>query len=186
MNRQEAYNLLRTYVSSESLLKHSFAVEASMCGYAKIFGEDVERWGMCGLLHDIDFEQFPDEHPLKGVMWLTELGFDDEFVQAIKGHSNATQTPRTTRLAKTLYAVDELSGFVVAVALVRPERLENLGAKSVRKKMKDKAFARAVDREEIISGAEDLEIALDEHIENVITALQVRDAELKDLGVTLL
>jgi len=186
MNRKEAFDYLKTKVSSESLIKHSLAVEAGMRGYAKLFGEDIEYWGICGLLHDIDFQEHPDEHPLVGVKWLGEKGFDDHFLNAIKGHASYTNTPRTTKLSKTLYAVDELSSFVIAVALVRPDKFKDLGSKSVRKKLKDKAFARAVDREEVAAGAEELEIEFNEHIDFVIQSIAARELELNEMGLTLL
>lgn len=184
--RELAMKQLKEHVQSESLLKHSFAVEASMRGYAKKFGEDVERWGACGLLHDIDFEKHPDTHPLVGVEILKELGYDDEFVMAVKGHSDETNTVRETKLAKTLYAVDELSSFVIACVLVRPTKFEGLKIKSVKKKLKDKAFARAVNRELIKKSAEELGVDLSEHIQTVMDSLVEREAELNEMGQSLI
>ncbi|WDV46994.1 HDIG domain-containing protein [Clostridiaceae bacterium M8S5] len=184
--RESAMNQLRKYVSADSLMKHSLAVEASMRGYAKKFGEDVERWGACGLLHDIDFEKHPKEHPLIGIEILKELGYDDEFIMAVKGHSDDTNTPRETKLAKTLYAVDELSSFIIACVLVRPTKFEGLKIKSIKKKLKDKAFARAVDREQIKRSAEELGVDLNEHIQTVLDALMLREKELEQEGMSLI
>ncbi|WP_066497693.1 HD domain-containing protein [Abyssisolibacter fermentans] len=184
--RDVAMKQLREHVDSDSLLKHSLAVEASMRGYAKKFDETVERWGACGLLHDIDFQKHPDEHPLVGVEILRDLGYDEEFVMAVKGHSDATNTPRETKLAKTLYAVDELSSFIIACVLVRPTKFEGLKIKSIKKKLKDKAFARAVDREQIKKSAEELGIDLNEHIQTVMDALLVREEELQKEGLSLI
>lgn len=171
MEREMALALLKTHVKSDTLLKHSYAVEAAMTGYARHLGEDETRWGNCGLLHDLDFEKFPEAHPMKSEPWLIEAGFDDSFVKAIQGHSDASGVARTTPMANCLYAVDELSSFVVAVALVRPDKFEGLTSKSVIKKMKDKAFARAVSRESIKIGAEFMGLPLNEHIDHVIAYL---------------
>lgn len=186
MTREEAFHWLNENVKSESLINHCLSVEASMRGYADQWGEDVEYWGMCGLLHDIDFEQYPETHPQQGAMWLKDKGFDEEFVTAVLGHGNETGVARESRLAKTLYAVDELSGFVIAVALMRPEKLEGMTPKSVKKKMKSKSFAKSVSREDIIEGAEDLGIDLSVHIQNVIDALTAGEARLNKEGRTLL
>ena len=186
MNRVEAFDWLKEHVESESLIKHCLAVEAAMLGYAKVYGQDVERWGNCGLLHDIDFEKHPDEHPMIGVQWLRDKGFDEEFVLAVQGHGDHTHTPRETLLAKTLYAVDELASFIIAVALVRPEKFNDLGVKSVKKKLKDKAFARAVDRELVVKGAADMEVDFDLHVERIIQSLAERESELNEMGLTLL
>jgi putative nucleotidyltransferase with HDIG domain len=186
VNRQTALEWLKENVSSESLLKHCYAVEAAMRAYGRFYDEDVERWGMCGLLHDIDFERYPDEHPLVGVEWLKEKGFDEEFVVAVKAHGDHTHTPRETHLAKALYAVDELASFIIAVALVRPDKLQGMTPKSVKKKLKDKAFARAVDREGIQKGAEAMGVDLTDHIARLIETLQVREEELSEQGVSLL
>jgi len=186
LDRITAEKWLKEEVSSESLLKHCYAVEASMRAYAKIFNEDQERWGICGLLHDIDFEKYPEEHPRIGYKWLQEKGFDESFALAVLGHGDHTNTPRETPLAKTLYAVDELSSFIVAVALVRPEKLNGISVKSVKKKLKDKAFARAVSRDGINKGAEALDIELADHINTVIEGLQSFEIELNQKGESLL
>jgi len=175
MNREEAYKLLTEYTTKEGLIKHALAVEAAMRDYASKFGEDVENWGIVGLLHDFDYQRYPSEkeHPFKGAEILREKGFPEEWVEAILGHGDHTGVERKTLLAKTLYAVDELTGFIVAVALVRPsKKLEDVSVKSVTKKMKDRAFAANVSRDAIQKGAEDLGITLDEHIQNVLNAMQ--------------
>lgn len=186
VNRESAFELLKSEVSSESLIKHCLAVEASMRGYAKHYNQDVELWGQCGLLHDIDFEKYPNEHPLMALDLLKAHGYDEEFVIAVKGHGDHTMTPRETLMAKTLYAIDELSSFIVAVALVRPEKFDGLTSKSVKKKFKDKAFARAVSREDIQKGAMELDVDITEHIDRVINALSSREIELNQMGMTML
>ncbi|WP_432662291.1 HDIG domain-containing protein [Wukongibacter baidiensis] len=186
IKRKEAFELLKEYVDSHSLIKHCLAVEASMIGYAKKFGEDVETWASCGLLHDIDFEKHPEEHPLVGIEILREKGYPEDFVMAVKGHGDHTNTPRETMMAKTLYAVDELSGFVIACVLVRPNRFEGLKVKSVKKKLKDKAFAKAVNRDQIKKGADEMGVDLTEHIQTVIDALVQREAELQEQGLSLI
>jgi putative nucleotidyltransferase with HDIG domain len=156
------------------------AVEAAMRAYARRFGEDEEKWGITGLLHDMDYEKHPtpDEHPMVGVRELESRGYPQDVIHAIKGHADYLDVPRDTLMSKTLYAVDELSGFIVACALMRPEGLENMKAKSVRKKMKQKSFAAAVNREDIVRGAEELGVDLNEHIEFVAYALWERSGEL--------
>jgi len=156
------------------------AVEAAMRAYARRFGEDEEKWGITGLLHDMDYEKHPtpDEHPMVGVRELEKRGYPDDVLHAIKGHADYLDVARDTLMSKTLYAVDELSGFVVACALMRPEGLENMKAKSVRKKMKQKSFAAAVNREDIVRGAEELDVDLNEHIEFVAGALREQSDEL--------
>ena len=187
MDRVKAFELLKQHVNSESLIKHALAVEAAMIGYAKKTNADVAVWSVLGLLHDLDYEKYPETHPMPSADILRESGYSQEFIDAVLGHADYTNVPRVTQMAKTLYAVDELASFVVAVALVRPDKFENLEVKSVRKKMKDKAFARAVNREEIQKGADELEVDLLEHIQNVIEALQERELELnKDYGLSLL
>lgn len=172
MTREEALTLLKEYTKSESLLKHAFAVEAAMRAYAKKFGEDEELWGVVGLLHDFDYEMFPDEHPMKGSKILEEKGVSEDIRKAILGHANYTGVARDTLMAKTLYAVDELSGFLVAVTLVRPNKsISEVKVKSVKKKMKDKSFAAKVNRDEIREGAEELGIPFEEHVEFMIQAL---------------
>jgi putative nucleotidyltransferase with HDIG domain len=169
-----------TWTQSDSLRKHMLAVEAAMRAYARRFGEDEEKWGITGLLHDMDYEKHPtpDEHPMVGVRELESRGYPVDVIHAIKGHADYLDVPRDTLMSKTLYAVDELSGFIVACALMRPEGLENMKAKSVRKKMKQKSFAAAVNREDIIRGAELLGVDLNEHIEFVAYALRERSDEL--------
>jgi len=186
LERKVAEKWLKEEVSSESLIKHSYAVEASMRAYAEKFNEDPEVWGVCGLLHDIDFEKYPEDHPRIGYKWLQEKGFDETFSLAVLGHGDHTNTPRETQLAKTLYAVDELSSFVVAVALVRPEKLNGISAKSIKKKLKDKAFARAVSREGINIGSEALGVELTDHINTVIQGLQAFEDTLNQKGESLL
>jgi putative nucleotidyltransferase with HDIG domain len=176
MNREESWELLCEWTASDSLRKHMLAVEAAMRAYARKFGEDEEKWGITGLLHDMDYEKHPtpDEHPMVGVRELERRGYPEDVLHAIKGHADYLDVPRDTPMSKTLYAVDELSGFVVACALVRPEGFEGLKAKSVRKKMKQKSFAAAVNREDIVRGAEELGVDLNEHIEFVAGALRER------------
>lgn len=186
MTRESALKWLREYIKSERLIKHSYAVEAAMVGYAKVYGEDEARWGLCGLLHDIDFEMHPEVHPMEGIKWLADKGFDQEFVLAVKGHGDHTNTPRETLMAKTLYAVDEMASFIVAVALVRPDKFEGLEPKSVKKKLKDKAFARAVDRNAVKISADELGIDFTEHIGNVIKALSEGEKRLNTSGESLL
>ncbi len=172
MTRDEALTILKEYTKSESLLKHAYAVEAAMRAYARKFGEDEELWGIVGLLHDFDYEMYPDEHPMKGSEILKEKGVPEEIRTAILGHANYTGVPRETLMAKTLYAVDELSGFLVAVTLVRPNKsVSEVKVKSVKKKMKDKSFAAKVNRDEIREGAEELGIPFEEHVEFMIKAL---------------
>jgi putative nucleotidyltransferase with HDIG domain len=180
LNREESWELLCTWTESDSLRKHMLAVEAAMQAYARRFGEDEEKWGITGLLHDMDYEKHPtpDEHPMVGVRELERRGYPEDVIHAIKGHADYLDVPRDTLMSKTLYAVDELSGFVVACALVRPDGLENMKAKSVRKKMKQKSFAAAVNREDIVRGAEELGVDLGEHIEFVATALRKRSGDL--------
>jgi putative nucleotidyltransferase with HDIG domain len=178
--RGEAIALLTEYTKSDALLKHMYAVEAAMRAYARSFGEDEERWGISGLLHDFDYEMYPDapDHPLKGSEILRERGYDEEIREAILGHAPYTNVPRTSRMAKTLYACDELCGFVMACALVRPNRLADLEASSVRKKLKDKGFARNVNREDVTQGTAELGVDLNDHISFVIGAMRGISAEL--------
>lgn len=176
MTRDEALTLLKEFTQSESLLKHAFAVEAAMRHYAAHFGAEVELWGLTGLLHDFDYERWPNppEHSREGARILRERGVEEEIVGAILSHAewNWDQFPLDRPLRKTLFAVDELCGFVTAVAYVRPERLTGMAASSVKKKMKQHSFAAAVKREDIVRGAELLGMPLDEHITHVITAMQ--------------
>lgn len=171
---------MHEFTASDSLRKHMLAVEAAMRAYARKFGEDPDHWGLAGLLHDFDYERWPnaehsptEEHPSEGVRRLRELGYPEDILQAILGHATYTGVARDTRIAKTLFAVDELTGLITATALVRPSKsLADLDAKSVRKKMKDKAFARGVSREDIALGATELGVDIDEHIQFVIDAMR--------------
>jgi len=182
MNREQAFNLLKEYTKSESLIKHALAVEAAMRFYAVKLGSDPEVWGLTGLLHDFDYERFPNppEHTQAGARILRERGVEEEIIGAILSHAdwNWVDYPLDRPLRKTLFAVDELCGFVTAVAYVRPEKLTGMTASSVRKKMKQKSFAAAVSREDIEKGAELLGLTLDEHITNVINAMQQVKTEL--------
>jgi predicted hydrolase (HD superfamily) len=178
-SRQKAWDLLCRYTQSDSLRKHALAVEGAMRFYAAKNSEDIEHWGAIGLLHDFDYERFPDTHPKAGEAILRAEGYDDVFIKAVMSHVPATGIIRDSRLEKTLYAVDELCGFLTAVALVRPsKKIADVEAKSVIKKMKDKAFARQVSREDITKGAEELGLALAEHIDNTIAAMKTIAAEL--------
>jgi putative nucleotidyltransferase with HDIG domain len=185
--RAEAWELMTEYTASESLRRHMLAVEAAMRAYARMFKEDEDRWGLAGLLHDFDYEQHPNpnaeadpnEHPLFGARVLEEQGYPEDVIYAIKTHAEYLDLPRTSRMDKTLFAVDELSGLITAAALVRPDRnIAALEARSVRKKMKDKAFARGVNREDVVNGAEELGADLDEHISFVIEAMRSIAPEL--------
>jgi putative nucleotidyltransferase with HDIG domain len=185
-SRAETLALMREYTASESLRKHMLAVEGAMRAYAQKFGEDEERWGIAGLIHDFDYERFPnnahsptEEHPSEGVRVLRAKGYPEDILAAILGHAQYTNTPRASMMAKTLFAVDELTGLITATALVRPTKsVHEVDAKSVRKKMKDKAFARGVSRDDVINGAAELGVDLDEHIGFVIASMQARSADL--------
>ncbi|HUU82812.1 MAG TPA: HDIG domain-containing protein [Phycisphaerae bacterium] len=183
MNRDQALTLLQEYTTNPALIKHALAVEAAMRHYARLGGHDEELWGAVGLLHDFDYERWPEppDHSRKGAEILRQRGVDEEIVTAVLSHAtwNVEEFPRDTPLRKTLFAVDELSGFVVACALVRPERLKGMTPKSVKKKLKTKAFAAAVSREDVNAGAELLEVPLADHITNCITALQAIAGELE-------
>ena len=181
MSREDDLALVREFTQSESLVKHMLAVEVAVRAYAKKFGEDEDKWATVGLLHDFDYERWPNapDHPLKGAEILKERGYPDDVIYAIKSHADyLTDCPRVSRLDKTLYACDELCGFLTACALVRPERLNGLAAKSVRKKMKQISFAAAVKREDIINGAKDLGVDLDEHINFCLDAMRTIADEL--------
>ncbi len=181
MSRETNLALLREYTQSESLIRHMLAVEAAMRAYARKFGEDEEKWATVGLMHDFDYERWPNppDHPLKGSEILRERGYPEDVIYAIKSHADYLgDCPRVSRLDKALYACDELAGFIMACALVRPGRLDGLAPKSVRKKMKQPSFAAAVNRDDITHGAEDLGVDLDEHIAFVTAALQSVAAEL--------
>jgi len=178
--------LMHEYTASESLRKHMLAVEAAMRAYAEKFGEDPDRWGLAGLIHDFDYERYPNashsattEHPAHGVNILREHGWPDDILKAILGHATYSGVPRETTMAKALFAVDELTGLITATALVRPSRsLHEVDARSVRKKMKDKAFARGVNRDDVLLGAQELGVDLDAHIQFVIDAMRARAADL--------
>lgn len=174
----DALALLHEWTHTESLRRHARAVAAAMALYAERFGEDVEAWRVAGLLHDMDYERHPSpaEHPFVGVRELERLGYPEEIRTAILGHASYSGVPRESRMAKALFAVDELAGFVTAVALVRPERMAGMSVKSVTKKLKDRAFAAAVSRDDIRQGAEELGVELGAHVANVIEALR-REAE---------
>jgi putative nucleotidyltransferase with HDIG domain len=175
LDRDYCLSLLKEYTQNESLLKHAYAVESCVKAYAKKFGQDENYWGNVALLHDFDYEKFPtaEEHPFKGAEILRERNFPEDFIQSILSHADYTGVKRETLLQKTLFACDELAGFLTAVAYVRPSKsIDEVEVKSVKKKLKDKAFARAVNREDIIKGAEELGIELDEHISFCIEAMK--------------
>jgi predicted hydrolase (HD superfamily) len=179
-SRDEALALVHEYTASDSLRKHMLAVEASMRAYATKFGEDPDRWGLVGLIHDYDYERWPNEahsptegHPAEGVRRLRERGWPEDILQAILGHATYSGVKRETTMAKALFAVDELTGLITATALVRPSKsVHEVDARSVRKKMKDKGFARGVNRDDVIAGAQELGVDLDEHVQFVIEAMK--------------
>ena len=179
-SRADALALVHEYTASDSLRKHMLSVEAAMRAYATRFGEDPERWGLTGLVHDFDYEKFPnaahsptEEHPAEGVRILRSKGYPEDILQAILGHATYCDTPRESQMAKALFAVDELTGLITASALVKPTKsVHDVEASSVRKKMKDKAFARGVNRDDVINGAAELGVPLDEHIAFVIEAMR--------------
>ena len=187
MTRDEAWVILSEHTKNPNLLKHMVAVEAVMRAYARRFGEDEAAWGLAGLLHDLDYETHPSQeagHPFVGVELLRKRGLDESLCRAILSHADYSGVPRATRMEKALFAADELSGFVIAVALVRPtKRLADVDVASVKKKMKDKAFAKGVRREDIVKGAEEMGMPLEEHIAAVIAALQGIAPELGLDGV---
>ena len=181
LDREAAWELLCEWTESENLRKHALAVEAAMRAYAQKYGEDETLWAVTGLLHDMDYERYPtaEDHPFRGVEALRELGYPEEMLQAILGHADYSGVPRESLLAKVLYAVDELSGLVTAVALVRPsKKLADVSVKSVKKKFKEKSFAKGCNREDIVKGAQELGVDLDEHMATVIAALQTVSDEL--------
>jgi putative nucleotidyltransferase with HDIG domain len=180
MKREEALALLNQYTKNDALIKHMLAVEAAMKAYARKYGEDEEKWGIVGLLHDFDYETYPTapDHPLKGSEILAGHGYPEDVRRAILGHAPYTNVPRDTQMAKVLYACDELCGFIVACALVRPNKIADLEVSSVKKKMKDKAFARNVSRDDITTGTAELGVPLEEHIQFVINAMKSVSAEL--------
>jgi putative nucleotidyltransferase with HDIG domain len=181
LSREQAWDLFCSWTESESLRRHVLAVEAAMRTYARRFGEDEEQWGLVGMLHDLDYERYPDletGHPRMALVELEKQGFSPEFVRAVASHADFLEVSRDSLMEKTLYAVDELSGFVMACAYVRPEGIHGMTPKSVKKKMKTPAFAAAVDRDELRAGAEGLGVDFDEHLVTVIGALQERAADL--------
>ena len=173
--REEAQGILDEWMSDENLKKHCYAVEAAMRAYATKLGGDEDKWGVVGLLHDFDYERYPDleNHPFKGVEFLREKGYSDELLDAVLAHAEHTNVQRDTDLKKAIYAVDELTGLIVAVALTRPsKKLADVTVDSVMKKWKEKAFARGVDRKMIENGAEELDVPLREHVEVVLKSMQ--------------
>ena len=190
-SREQALAIVHEFTQSDSLRKHMLSVETAMRAYARKFGEDEEAWGLAGLVHDFDYERYPnpahsatEEHPAWGVRHLRSLGWPEDILSAILGHAQYSGVPRESRMAKTLFAVDELTGMITATALVKPTKSVNdVDAKSVRKKMKDKGFARGVSREDVIEGAQALGVDLDEHIQFVIEAMRSNAAALGLQGV---
>jgi putative nucleotidyltransferase with HDIG domain len=181
LSREEAWTLLTEWTESESLRRHMLAVEAAMRAYAPRFDGDVELWGLTGLLHDLDYERYPnleDGHPRYAIRELEGRGYPPELVRAVASHADFLGVPRESPIEKTLYAVDELCGFILAVAYVRPDGLNGMTPKSVKKKLKQPSFAAAVGREELRLGAEELGVDFDEHLAIVIGALQERSDEL--------
>ena len=177
LSRDEAYALMTEWTASDSLRKHMLAVEAAVCGYARLWGEPEEEWAVVALLHDFDYERYPDpaDHPFRGVEVLREKGYPEWVTRAILSHADYSGVPRESRLEHALFACDEMSGFVTAAALVRPTKsVMDLEARSVVKRMKDKAFARAVSREDLRKGAEEIGLPLEEHIGNVIAFMRAR------------
>ena len=174
MTRDEAWNLLCEYTQSENLRRHALAVEACMRYYARLFGEDEELWGVVGLLHDFDYERYPslEEHPFRGMEILRARGAPEAIIRAVGAHANHTGIPRESLLERAIFACDELSGFVIAVALVKGRTLSAVSPESVRKRMKEKGFARGVNRDDLLQGAQELGIPFDEHVEHVVRALQ--------------
>ena len=181
VSREDAWRLVTEWIESDSLRKHLLGVEAAMRAYARKWGEDEEAYAVTGLVHDLDYERYPDletGHPRHAIKELTDGGYPQEVIDAVAGHADFMGVPRETRMAKTLYAVDELSGFVGACALVRPTGIEGMKPKSVKKKLKQPSFAAAVNRDEVQRGIEELAVDPDEHIALIIEALAERAAEL--------
>ena len=185
LSRDEAWDLLCEWTSSDSLRRHMLAVEAAMRAYAPRFDGDVELWGLTGLLHDLDYERYPnleDGHPRYALRELQDRGYPPELVRAVASHADFLGVSRDSPMEKTLFAVDELSGFILACAYVRPEKLQGMTPKSVKKKLKQPSFAAAVDREELQRGAEELGVDFDEHLTIVIAALAEKQGELMPAG----
>jgi putative nucleotidyltransferase with HDIG domain len=183
VDREQAWNILCEFTQSESLRKHALAVEACVAAYAKQFGEDETKWSLTALLHDFDWEIHPQapDHPMKGEAILASRGVDEEMRRAILSHANYSGVPRESQLEKTLYACDELAGFITAISYVKPHRsVFEVDVSSVKKKMKDKAFARSVNRQDIVEGAQELGVPLDDHIDFCIKAMQ---ANAEALGI---
>jgi putative nucleotidyltransferase with HDIG domain len=175
MTREEAWQMLCEWTLSEHLRRHALAVEVCMRYYARLFGEDEELWGIVGLLHDMDYERYPslEEHPFRAMEYLRSRGVPEEIVRAVGAHADHTGITRQSRMEHAIFACDEISGFVIAVALVRPNRsLDEVDVRAVLKKMKDKAFARGVNREDLLRGAEELGLPFEEHVQHVINALK--------------
>ncbi len=182
LSREEAWDLFCEWTESPSLRKHVLSVEAAMRAYAERFGEDADEWGTVGLLHDLDYERYPDletGHPRKALELLEEMDVHPHWIRAIASHADFLDVPRETRMEKTLYAVDELSGFIAACAYVRPEGIHGMTPKSVKKKLKQPSFAAGVNRDEVRRGAEELGVDFDEHVAFVISALEARADELE-------
>ncbi|HEV3330398.1 MAG TPA: HDIG domain-containing protein [Bryobacteraceae bacterium] len=183
VDREQAWNILCEFTQSESLRKHALAVETCVLAYAKQFGEDETKWSLTALLHDFDWEIHPQapDHPMKGEAILASRGVDEEMRRAILSHANYSGVPRVSQLEKTLYACDELAGFITAISYVKPHRsVFEVDVSSVKKKMKDKAFARSVNRQDIVEGAQELGVPLDDHIDFCIKAMQ---ANAEALGI---
>jgi len=185
LNRDDALALMQEYTQNENLRRHMYAVEAAMRAYARKYGEDEELWGITGLLHDFDYERWPnderkpdEEHPTTGVKILREKGYPEEMLQAILGHAEHTGAPRESLMAKVLFAVDELTGFLTACALVRPTGLSDMKVKSVKKKFKDPSFARGVSRDDVNKGVAELGVDFSEHVQLVIEAMREIQDEL--------
>jgi putative nucleotidyltransferase with HDIG domain len=180
-SRDEAWQLVTEWIESDSLRKHLLGVEAAMRAYAREYGEDEELWAVTGLLHDLDYERYPDlgtGHPRKALELFEQLDYPQELIDAVAGHATFLGVPRETRMAKTLFAVDELSGFIAACALVRPTGIEGMAPKSVKKKLKQPSFAAGVNRDEVQQGADELGVDFTEHVAFVIAAMQERADEL--------
>jgi len=181
LTREAAWALLIEFTENENLRKHALAVEAAVRGYARHWGEDEEAWGVVALLHDFDYDRWPslEDHPFRGAEILRERGYPEWAIRAIQSHADHTGVPRETRLEHTLFACDEMAGFITAAALVRPSKsLLDLEAKSVLKRMKEKAFARAVSRDDLRKGAEEIGLPLEEHVANVVRFMRERADEL--------
>lgn len=169
-----SYTLLNQYIKTESLKKHCYSVESAMKFYADKLGENVEKWGMTGLLHDLDWEMYPDTHPNTALPILEKEGYENEIIEAIMGHAypDRTDVPRNSVLSKYLFACDEITGFIMAYSYMKPDGLNSVEPKSILKKMKDKAFAKNVNREDIVNGANDIGVELEDHIRNIIIAMK--------------